>query len=67
MEGASRRRGRPGEISSDGVELLFLETLKKRLDGALGGLVIAVKVVIGHRSDSMFFEIFCKLNESVIL
>lgn len=33
----------------------------------LGFLVIAVKVVIDHGSDSMILEVFCNLNESVFL
>lgn len=57
VEGASRKRGRLEELSSDGVELLPLEAFKKRLDVALGVLVIAVKVVICHRSGSMILEV----------
>lgn len=66
-EGTSRKRGRLEEISSDRSELLSFEAFKKRLDVALGVLVIAEKVAIGHKSDLMILEVFCNLNESVIL
>lgn len=48
MYRVSRKRGRLEEIRSDGLELLSLGAFKKRLDVALGELIIADKVVIGQ-------------------
>lgn len=62
MERAYGKRGRLEELSSDGVELLSLEAFKKRLDVALGVVVIADKLMICHGSGSMILEVLDLLH-----